>query len=546
MNRTTDRRPEAVNRKPQVGMRPKGSKATGTPFQSVLPPSGFRFPVSWFASLALAFCLLVSGAGLLAAGEESNDKQIPAHPKEIAYPALDYQPPQAKEYRQVLDNGVVAFMVEDHNLPLINISLTIRSGAYLDPQGKEGLARMVGSVLRSGGTLKWSAEEFDEEADFLATNIFSFGGSTASGATLNTLAENLDQSLKMFFEMLRRPAFQEDRAELYKSQQLQQMERRNDRTSSIESREWGRLLRGSDHFTNRQPTKASIESITAEDLNAFHRQYYHPGNFILAISGDFESADLKQKLEAAFKDWPAGEKSPPVPDFDHTPQPGLYLVHKPDVNQGRISLGHLGIRRGNPDRFAIDMMNDVLGGSGFTSRITNRVRSDEGLAYSAGSRFTVGLHYPGQFRASFQSKSSTCAQAAQIILEEIGRIRSEKVSQEELDTVKTATIEVFPRRFSSAAAVAGTFANDELTERDPDYWQTYRDKVRAVSIEDVLRVARQYLDPDKLVILAVGNVDDMQAGHPDRPQYSFSKLPGGSRPATIPLPDPMTMKYPQQ
>ncbi|MEE8587072.1 MAG: pitrilysin family protein [Acidobacteriota bacterium] len=498
---------------------------------------------------ALAGSLLMTAAGSFAfpaAGEEINDKQIPAHPKEIAFPTLDYQPPQAKEHRQVLDNGVVAFMVEDHNLPLINISLTIRSGAYLDPPGKEGLARMVGSLLRSGGTLKWNADDFDEEADFLATNIFSFGGSTSSSANMNSLTENLGQSLQMFFEMLQRPAFQKDRADLYKSQQLQQMERRNDRTVVIESREWGRLLRGSDHFTNRQPTKASIESIRADDLNAFHRQHYHPGNFILAVSGDFKVDELKQKLEAAFKDWPAGETAPPVPGLDHTPQPGLYLVHKPDVNQGRVSIGHLGILRGNPDEFAIDMMNDVLGGSGFTSRITNRVRSDEGLAYNAGSRFSAGLYYPGQFRASFQSKSSTCAQAAQIILEEIERIRSEKVSHEELQTVKTATIETFPRRFSSAAAVAGTFANDERTGRDPDYWRTYRDKVRAVTAEDVLRVAQEYLAPDKLVILAVGNVDEMMLGHPDRPQYSFSKLPGGGQPTTIPLPDPMTLKYPQQ
>ena len=201
--------------------------------------------------------------------------------------------------------------------------------------------------------------------------------------------------------------------------------------------------------------------------------------------------------------------------------------------------------RGNPDEFAIDMMNEILGGGGFTSRIMNRVRSDEGLAYDAGSSFSPGVYYPGLFRAGFQSKSSTAAQAAQIVLDEIERIRKEKVSGEELDTVKNNAIEIFPRYFATASAVAGTFANDEFTGRDPRYWETYRDKIRAVTAEDVLRVAENYLHPDKLVILAVGNIDEMLKGNSEKPEYSFQKI-GGGRVQTIPLPDPQTMIYPKQ
>jgi zinc protease len=222
------------------------------------------------------------------------------------------------------------------------------------------------------------------------------------------------------------------------------------------------------------------------------------------------------------------------------------MVDKPEVNQGRVSIGLVGIERGNPDEVAIEMMNDVLGGSGFTSRITNRVRSDEGLAYSAGSSFGVGVYYPGLFRASFQSKSSTVAQAAQIVIEEIERMRTEKVTVEELETVKNSAIEVFPRQFSSATAIASLFANDELTGRDPKYWKTYRDRVRAVTVDDVQRVAQKYLDPGKLVILAVGNVADMLKGDADKPQYSFDALRKGAEIRRIPLPDPLTMVYPAQ
>jgi predicted Zn-dependent peptidase len=322
------------------------------------------------------------------------------------------------------------------------------------------------------------------------------------------------------------------------------MERRNDRTGSIESREWSRLMRGRDHFTTRWSTKASISSLTREDLISAHRRYYHPGNFILAVSGDFNTADLKTKLEAAMAGWESsGEQVPAVPRPAFTPVPGVYMVNKADVNQGRVSIGHLGIVRGNPDEHAIDMMNDILGGTGFTSRITNRVRSDEGLAYSAGSSFSAGIYYEGLFRAAFQTKSLAAARATQIVIDEIERIRHEEVSEEELETVKNSAVEIFPRYFSSASAVAGTFANDEYTGQDPSFWKTYRDKIRAVTVADIQRVARRYLQPDKLVILVVGNVEEILNGDPDKPEFSFEKL-GGGKIERIPLPDPTTMVYP--
>jgi zinc protease len=493
--------------------------------------------------LTITFAVLLSAVSL-AFGQKPGT--IPAHPRELKYPKLDFTPPKAAAYRQVLANGVVGYFVEDHDLPLTNVSLTIRAGSYLDPQGKEGLAGAVGSQLRGGGTSHYKAEDYDEAADFLAASISSFIGGTSGSASVNFLSKDVDKALDLFFDMLKNPAFQQDRLDLFKSQQLQQIERRNDSTDSIEGREWGRLLYGEKHFTNIMSTKASISSLTREDLIAFHKKYYHPGNFIFAVSGDFKTAELKAKLEKAIADWAASKEAvAPVPKPDFTPAPGLYLVNKADVNQGRVSIGHIWILRGNPDEFAIDMMNDILGGSGFTSRITNRVRSDEGLAYSASSSFGFGVYYPGVFRALFQTKSATAAQATQIVLDEIGRIRKEKVSAEELETVKNNAVETFPRYFASATAVAGTFASDEFTGRDPKYWETYRDKIRAVTVDDVLRVAQKYLQTDKLVILAVGNVDDMLKGSPDKPQYSLEKIAGGKI-TRIPLPDPNTMIYPKQ
>ena len=473
--------------------------------------------------------------------------EIASHPDQLRFAPLEYEPPLASQHRHVLSNGVVGFFVEDHDLPLVNVSLVIRAGSHLDPDDKRGLTNAVLSLLRSGGTKRWTAEEFDEEADFLAASISTSAGLNSSDANLNVLTKDLDKGLDLLFEMLKNPAFQQDRLDLHKSRVLQNLERRNDRTSSIERREWARLIRGSNHPSSAQTTTATVESISVADLRSFRQKYLHPANFIFAVSGDFDIAEMKTRLESRMQGWEAGERAPRIEPPDHTPVPGVYMVNKADVNQGRVSMGHLGIELGNPDEFAIDLMNDILGSSSsLTSRILSRVRSDEGLAYRAGSSFSVGAYYPGTFRAGFESKSRTCAQAAQIILEEIEKIRAEKVSEEELETARNYAVESFPRFFSSAGVVAGTFATDELIGRDPDYWTHYRDRLKLVTAQDVLRVAREYLHPKRMVILAVGQVEDMLKGNPDRPEYSFQKLAQDGEITMIPLPDPATMVYPDR
>jgi predicted Zn-dependent peptidase len=498
-----------------------------------------------FSALLLALVLLTASPAALVAQTGPQQQGIPAHPRELKYTTLNYTPPKRASFRHVLSNGVVVYAVEDHDLPLVNLSTLVRTGTYLEPADKVGLASLAGSQMRAGGTQKMTAEQFDEAADFLAAQLSSSVGSTQGNANLNLLAKDLDKGLGLYFDMLRTPAFQEDRLKLAKSQLLQAIERRNDNTTIIEAREWGRLLYGPEHFSTRDMTKASIESITRQDLVDFHQKYFQPAGFIIAASGDFKTPELLAKLEAAFKGWPSNKAAvPDVPKPTQTPVAGIYTVNKPDVNQGRVSIGHLGSMRDNPDSYAVEIMNNILGGGGFTSRITSRVRSDEGLAYSAGSSYGMGVYYPGAFRASFQSKSASTSQAIQIVLEEINRIRTAKVSAEELETAKNSAVETFPRIFSTAGQIAGTFAQDEYTKRPVDYWDTYRQRVAAVTADEVQRVAQKYLDPSKLVVLVVGNIDDITKGNPDHPEYSLTKLAATGQIRRIPLPDPLTMVYP--
>src|SRR6185503_3016323 len=282
-----------------------------------------RKMLSAFLALVL---LALSPAGLVAQTQD-----IPKHPNELKYTQLNYTPPKREQYRHVLSNGVVAYLVEDHDLPLVNVATLVRTGNYLDPAGKEGLASLTGSQIRIGGTTSKSAEEFDEAAAFLAANINSSIGPLQGNASVNLLAKDVDQGLGLYFDMLKNPRFQEDRIKLSKSQLLQNIERRNDSTDDIETREWARLIYGANHFSARQSTRASIEGITREDMIAFHQKYYQPGGFIFAVSGDFNTKDMIAKLEAAMKGWPVNKQAvPEVPKPMNSLVAGVYAVHKAD------------------------------------------------------------------------------------------------------------------------------------------------------------------------------------------------------------------------
>ena len=465
---------------------------------------------------AALFSTLVLGsiAGAAAAAE------VPENPRQLVYPPLEFSVPRAEGVRHELPGGVPVYVVEDHTLPLVDISVQVRAGSFLEPDDKVGLAPLTGALMRSGGAGDRSAEQLDEHADFLAADISTSIGTTSGNASANCLTSVLDECLELLFDILERPRFEAARLELEKQNQLEQLAQRNDDPESIAAREWQWLLYGNEHFASRHATGDSLAAVSREDLVALHRRAFQPRNLVFAVAGDVEPDAIVAALSRHLAEWsvPAAEPVPWPPEEPRfVPRPGVYVSEK-DIPQGRVQIGHLGIKRDgwdDPDAFALALLNEILGGGGFTSRLVRRIRSDEGLAYSAGSTFGVGTFWPGQFYAFFQSKNQTVAFATQIAREEIERIRREPVSDEELATAKASFIDTFPRNFDSASTVAGLFASDEYLGRPHDYWYQYRERIAAVTKEDIVRVARERLNPDQLVLLVVGKWAEIEAGDPD-------------------------------
>ena len=491
------------------------------------------------AVLVASFAAPLTSAAARAAGVDA----IPAKPDQLAFKPFSYTPPAAKDHRVVLKSGVVAYLAENHELPLVNIQIILRGGTYLNPPGKEGLAETAGYLLARGGTKSRKAEDLEERLAFLAAQLNSGYGDDRGTVSLNLLAKDLDEGLAILREVLTEPRFQDDKLSLRKDQALADMKQRNDDSADIERRERSFLSYGDGYYLNRFETRASVESLTREDLVAFHRRWLDPKNMLIAAAGDFKKAEMAAKLDKLLANWPfRGEAAPPVPKPSSTMAPGTFLVDK-DVNQGRVSILLPGLLRTDPDFFAAAVMNDILGGGGFTSRITNRVRSDEGLAYSAGSTLQPGIWYPGRFGAAFQSKVRTAAYASQIVIEEMTKMRDGNATDEELETAKRSFIDTLPRRFSTPVQVVGILADEEYTGRyasDARYYAKYQASVENVTKADVKRAAERLLRPGAVTLLVVGKKADLLNPDPKHP-VKFADLTNGNL-TELPLRDPFTMK----
>lgn len=469
---------------------------------------------------------------------------LPAHPDRLVFKPLAFEVPDAAAMRTVLAGGVPAYLVEDPSLPVVDVRIFIRGGTFDEPKGKEGLAGLAASLMRTGGAGARPPGQVDDDLDFLAANLSVTVEDVQGSASLSLLAKDLDQGLAILWDVLKAPAFQADKLEVLKAQVLDEMKSRNDRTSSIEAREVNRIFYG-DFPLNRLSTKASVESVTREDLQAFHRWWVQPRNFLVAASGAFKKDELARKLEAAFKDWP-GAGAPAaaraaVPPVTASPKPGVYAFHKEgrNINQGRVTAGHLGVDVRHPDVQALRVMSYILGAGGFSSRLMQKVRTEEGLAYDVRSDLRPGIVYPFPFKIVFQSKSESVAYAAKLCLEEIARLQRDGVTAEELKAAQAFYLDAFPALFfGTKLQTATTYAQAELVGLPKDYYATYRAKIAALTTDEIRRVAREHLKPERFAWVVVGNLNDIKKGDGKHP----AKLEDLGPVVELPLADPYTLE----
>jgi len=417
----------------------------------------------------------------------------------------------------------------------LNIQAIIKTGSLYEPADQVGLASMTGSVMRTGGTTNITGDELDERLAFLGGSISTSIRSRSGNASLSVLAKDTDEGLKLFADVLMHPAFAEEKIQLYKDQAIDGIKNRNDSPRSVLDIEFNKLLYGK-HPHARLTSKASIEGITRKDLLLFHKTYYASNNIILAVAGDFNKKDMLAKLEKVFTDWPQKKiKFPAIPKVKTRNKPGVYMIQK-DINQGYVNIGHFGTRSQNPDIYAINVMNFILGGGSFTSRIVTKVRSDEGLAYSTGSRFSNQEDYPGTFYGYVQTKSTTVHYAISLIMSEFKRIRTTTVTDEEMETAKKYYLDSFPSRFSTSLGTMNSFANLEFNGYPMDYYKNYRQKINRVTKAEVKRVARKYIKPAEMAVMVVGDVETCKAGY-DKHPGTLAEL---GKISIIELKDPLT------
>ena len=482
---------------------------------------------------------------LLLLGACAAAQDIPPHPDKLAYAPLRFEVPDAAAMRVQLSTGTPAFLIEDPALPIVDLQVFVRTGSFADPAGKEGLADLCASLMRTGGTATLAPDQLDEELDFLAANLTVSLGDVSGTVSLSVLAKDLDRGLAILTDVLRAPAFRAEKLETLKAQTQDALKARNDSTAGIEAREANLLFYGADFPLNHLATKASVDSITREDLAAFHKAWFHPSRFVVAAAGAFKKAELAAKLEAAFKDWgPAGDAKLAVPKPAHVAAPGIRCFHKDgkNINQGRVTMGHLGVDIRHPDAQTIRVMSYIFGAGGFSSRLMQKVRTEEGLAYDVRSDLRPGMVYPLPFRIVFQSKSESVAYAAKLCLAELAKIQTEGVTEKELAAAKAFFIDAFPALFfATKSQTAATFAQAELLGLPKDYYAAYREKIAAVGPADILRVAREHLKPERFAWVVVGDIPAIKKGD-GKHQVTLSDL----GPVTdVPLADPATLERPK-
>lgn len=426
-------------------------------------------------------------------------------PRTMAFKPVEFSPPEPE--RVVLDNGMVLYLLEDHELPLVSITVTMRTGSWLDPTDKIGLAGMTGAVMRTGGGGGLSAEQVDAELEQFAADVSIGIGRQSGSASLDVLSKDVNRGLEIFAGLIRTPAFDPARVELVKLQAIEGIRRRQDNPGSIVGREFAKMLYGAAHPSARESSLDSVTRITRDDLVTFHHNTIHPNGMILGVTGDFKRDEMVASLRKVFGNWKKGMvpelRIVDVPEAELS-RPVVRFVGK-ETSQTHLRVGHLSIKENDPDYVALAIANDILGGSSFRSRLFNDVRTKRGLAYSVGSRLNTGMHDQGVWLMRAETKLTSTQEVIERFVANIERIRAEPVTDAELAEAKEAYVNSFVFSFASPSAIVSRLIELEYDGLPKDFLQQLRTKVVQLTKAEVLAAAKKHLRPDRLKIVAVGS-----------------------------------------
>lgn len=448
--------------------------------------------------LCLLVCVLLIASGATASAGYPLAASL-VNPDKLRYPELRFVIPKAEKI--VLANGMTVYFMEDHEVPLVAISSVVRSGSVYDPAGKEGLAELTARVMRTGGTAEMTGSMVDDELEFLAASLNVAMNRESGTASLSVLKKDLDIGLKIFSQILMTPAFEEDRLKLAKDLKIEELKRIADDPQKLAFREFNRILYRN-NARGKLPTLTSVQNIQRDDLVSFHKQFFFPGNIMLAITGDIIKDEAMNKISKYFGGWRSQAK-PAITIGPPTKQKGgVYFLPK-SVPQAVIIHGNLAPAENDADHYPFEILNFVIGSGGFKSRIFQEVRNKRGLAYSTGSFYQGRSNY-GVFGAYALTKSESAADSLSLIGSILAEVKKGGITNAERTRAQKSIINSFIFSFLSAEQIAYQQLMSEYDRLPNDYLERYRERINGVRSDQLKEVAAKYLMGDDAVILVLG------------------------------------------
>lgn len=406
--------------------------------------------------------------------------------------------------RFVMDNGLILLVLPQPTIPIVNVRVMIKAGALFDPEEKPGVANLVADLLDEG-TSKRSSIEIADTIDFIGGRLDTAGGGDWATISLGILKEDFKVGIDLLSDILLHPSFSKNELKRRKQEILGGLAAEKDQPGVVGQRAFDELVFG-DHPYHRpiQGTEESLVRIKTSDLLEFYEKYYRPNNTVMAIVGDVSVSEVRDMIVQHFGEWTSSPIQdalvPKAPSLDKTV---IKLIDR-NISQANIILGHIGITRQNPDYYTVLVMNYILGGGGFSSRLLTEIRDNQGLAYSIHSRFGARAE-PGSFVTRLQTKNSSAQQAIRAVIAEIRRIREHPVSDREIEEAKAFLTGSFPLQMDTSSEIANLLTQVEFFELGQNYFTDYIERIKSVSKEDVHRAAQRYLFSDRYVLVVVAN-----------------------------------------